>query len=109
MDPSLDKSYAEQLKGQCRNLADSTTTVAIDPGSSLTFDSHYFGNLELSRGLFQSDAALLANFISKAYVQKQKDQTQFFENFKVSMQRMGEIEVLSGSAGEIRKQCAFVN
>lgn len=109
MDPSLDKIYLENLKTQCRNLWDSTTTVEMDIQSSLTFDSNYFRNLEQNRGLFQSDAALLTNSISRAYVFNQRHQTQFFENFKVSMQRMGEIEVLTGNAGEIRKQCRFVN
>lgn len=81
----------------------------MDPDSSLPFDSHYFGNLELNRGLLQSDAALLTNFVSKANVDNLGNQTEFFENFKLSMQRMGEIDLLTTSAGEIRRKCAFVN
>ena len=109
MDPTLENLYAQVLKMQCKNLTDNTTKVEMDPGSSLAFDSHYFGNLELNRGLLQSDAALLTNFASKPNVDNQRNQTEFFENFKLSMQRMGEIELLTGSAGEIRKKCAFVN
>lgn len=109
MDPSLDKSYAEELKTKCKSLADFTTIVPMDPGSDLTFDSDYFSNLKSQRGLFQSDAALLTNSQSKYIVDKQLKQASFFDNFKISMQRMGEIGVLCGSAGEIRKHCAFVN
>ena len=109
MDPSLDKSYAEELKTKCKSLADFTTIVPMDPGSDLTFDSDYFSNLKSQRGLFQSDAALLTNSISKYIVEKQLKENNFFDNFKHSMQRMGEIGVLYGSAGEIRKHCAFVN
>eukprot|EP01018_Ginkgo_biloba_P003347 Gb_05424 [translate_table: standard] len=39
MDPSLDASYAEQLKTKCKSLVDNTTTVVMDPGSGLTFDA----------------------------------------------------------------------
>lgn len=109
MDPSLDKSYAEELKTKCKSLADTTTTVAMDPGSDLSFDSDYFNNLKSHRGLFQSDAALLTNSVSKKIVDKQLKENSFFDNFKKSMQRMGEIGVLCGTDGEIRKQCAFVN
>lgn len=109
MDPFLDKSYAKELKTKCKNVADNTTKVAMNPGSSLNFDSDYFSDLKLNRGLFQSDVALLTNSISEEHVSHQLDQTHFFTNFKISMERMGEIEVLSGMAGEIRKHCAFVN
>eukprot|EP00253_Pinus_taeda_P007733 PITA_07733 len=109
MDPTLENLYAQLLTTQCKNLTDNITKVEMDPGSSLAFDSHFFDNLELNRGLLQSDAALLTNFASKANVDNQRNQTEFFENFKLSMQRMGEIGLLTGSAGEIRKHCAFVN
>eukprot|EP00253_Pinus_taeda_P015135 PITA_15135 len=109
MDPTLEYLYAQLLKMQCKNLTDNTTKVEMDPDSSLAFDNHYFGNLQLNRGLLQSDAALLSNFVSKANVDNLRNQKEFFENFKFSMQRVGEIELLTGSAGEIWKKCAFVN
>jgi len=68
---------------------DNTTRVGMDPGSSLAFDSHYFGNLELNRVLLQSDVALLTNFLSNANVDNLRNQTKFFENFKFLMQSDG--------------------
>ena len=59
MDPSLENIYIENLKTHCISVFDSTTTTEMDIINALTFDSHYFGNLELNRGLFQLDAALL--------------------------------------------------
>ncbi|GLJ56139.1 hypothetical protein SUGI_1205140 [Cryptomeria japonica] len=109
MDPSLDPSYAQFLKTKCTSLLDRTTTVAMDPNSSLTFDSHYFTNLKEKKGLFQSDVALLTNSIAKTFVDEQVDTESFFENFKNSMQRMSEVQVLTGMEGQIRRQCAFVN
>lgn len=109
MDPSLDKSYAKELKTKCTSLADNTTTVPMDPHSSLNFDRHYYRTLESNRGLFQSDAALLTDSTAKSIAEKQLEGDNFIQNFKISIQRMGSIGVLTGSAGEIRKRCAFVN
>ncbi|GLJ44876.1 hypothetical protein SUGI_0944640 [Cryptomeria japonica] len=108
-DPSLDPTYAQFLKSKCTSLTDTTTSVEMDPKSSLTFDSHYFTNLQAKRGLFQSDAALLTHSVAKKVVVKQLEENSFFENFKHSMEKMSEIEVLTGITGQIRHHCAFVN
>ncbi|XP_057863557.1 peroxidase 27-like [Cryptomeria japonica] len=109
MDPSLDSTYAKFLKKQCTSLADTTTSVEMDPHSSLSLDSHYFTTLEANRGLFQSDAALLTNSVAKKLVDHQVNKKRFFRNFKHSMQKMSEIEVLTGNDGQIRRHCAFIN
>lgn len=41
-DPSLNSKYVTFLKTKCQSLSDNTTTVEMDPGSSLTFDNDYF-------------------------------------------------------------------
>lgn len=109
MDPSLDPTYAEELKSKCISLENTRTIVDMDPGSPLTFDSDYFAILKQHKGLFQSDATLLTNGNAAKIVNKQLNQSAFFENFKKSMRKMSEIQVLTGTAGEIRRHCAFVN
>nr|XP_010914386.2 uncharacterized protein LOC105039804 [Elaeis guineensis] len=108
-DPSLNATYAAFLKTQCKSLSDNTTTVPMDPGSSLTFDTHYYENLKLHQGMFQSDAALLTDQCSANIIDKMLDTTNFFNAFKNSIKRMGTIEVLTGTNGEIRKKCSVVN
>ncbi|KAG9457535.1 hypothetical protein H6P81_002043 [Aristolochia fimbriata] len=108
-DPSLDSTYAAFLRTQCRSLSDNTTTVEMDPRSSLSFDNKYFSNLKQGRGLFQSDAALLTNGVSSKTVDKLIASSDFFTEFAQSIKKMGAIGVLTGSAGEIRKKCAHVN
>lgn len=81
----------------------------MDPDSSLKFDSNYYDILLQKKGLFQSDAALLTSNIASKTVQELVDQNDFFTEFGQSMKRMGAIEVLTGSAGEIRKKCWAVN
>ncbi|GLU03443.1 hypothetical protein SLE2022_206440 [Rubroshorea leprosula] len=108
-DPSLDPSYAAFLKTQCKSLSDNTTIVAMDPGSALNFDNHYYVTLEQHKGLFQSDAALLTNEDARNIVQEFLTSSTFFGQFAESMVKMGDIEVLTGEQGQIREHCAFVN
>ncbi|KAL5785333.1 hypothetical protein ACOSQ2_007725 [Xanthoceras sorbifolium] len=108
-DPSLDRTYAEFLRSKCPNPANPATTVELDPRSSLSFDKNYFNILLQNKGLLQSDAALLTNPDSFQLVTKFWRSNDFFNVFAKSMEKMGAIEVLTGNAGEIRKQCHVAN
>ncbi|GLU03444.1 hypothetical protein SLE2022_206450 [Rubroshorea leprosula] len=107
--PSLNPTYAAFLKTKCKSLSDNTTFVAMDPGSALNFDNHYYVTLEQHKGLFQSDAALLTNRGARKIVRNFLNSSTFFGQFAESMVKMGDIEVLTGEQGQIRKRCAFVN
>ncbi|KAE9455280.1 hypothetical protein C3L33_12820, partial [Rhododendron williamsianum] len=108
-DPSLNPTYAQSLKKQCPNPAKSSTTVEMDPRSSLTFDTHYFTILNQHKGLFQSDAALLTDKKSAEMVKQLQSADDFFFQFNKSMEKMGAVELLTGKDGEIRKKCSVVN
>ncbi|PNY02305.1 peroxidase 3-like protein [Trifolium pratense] len=108
-DPSLDSTYAAFLKTKCKSLSDTTTTVERGLGGSGNFNSHYYPNLLQKKGLFQSDAALLTEDQSRGIAEELVNQNKFFTEFARSMERMGAIEVLAGSAGEIRIKCSVVN
>ncbi|KAL3575944.1 hypothetical protein D5086_021271 [Populus alba] len=86
-------------------LYNSTGKDGTDP----TLDSEY---IEKLKNKCKSDAALLDNSETKAYVKLQSAATYrstFFKDFGVSMINMGRVEVLTGKAGEIRKVCSKVN
>ncbi|MCH79920.1 replication protein A 70 kDa dna-binding subunit-like [Trifolium medium] len=105
----LGSTYAAFLKTKCKSLSDTTTTVAMDPGSAGNFDSHYYPNLLQKKGLFQSDATLLTQDQSRSIAEELVDQSKFFTDFAQSMQGMGAIKNLVGSAGEIWIKCSVVN
>jgi peroxidase len=109
-DPTLDPNYIIRLKSKCKPN-DLTTLAEMDPGSFKTFDESYYTLVAKRRGLFQSDAALLDDAETKAYVKLQATAlgSTFFKDFGVSMVNMGRIGVLTGNAGEVRKQCSRVN
>lgn len=111
-DPALDSEYATNLKAnKCRSIRDNTTKVEMDPGSARTFDLSYYSLLLKRRGLFVSDSALTTSSTTNTFITQlvQGSQTNFFSQFAKSMEKMGRINVKTGSSGEIRKVCAFVN
>lgn len=81
----------------------------MDPKSSLSFDSNYFSTVNQNKGLFQSDAALITDRDSARIVKSFQNPNVFLSAFGKSMKKMGAMEVLTGNAGEIRKNCRIVN
>ncbi|XVE82023.1 hypothetical protein DITRI_Ditri15bG0113600 [Diplodiscus trichospermus] len=109
-DPSLDPTYADILRKQCPNPASPKITVEMDPGSSLSFDNHYYDILRQNKGLLVSDAALLTNQNSRRIVTRlQRSPRSFFAAFAASMRKMAAVGVLTGRKGEIRGNCRVVN
>ncbi|KAF6141112.1 hypothetical protein GIB67_006557 [Kingdonia uniflora] len=100
---------ANFLRAKCSNPPNSATTVELDPQSSLSFDTRYFNALLQKKGLLVSDAALLTNVGSAQIVNQFQNPIKFFVEFAKSMKKMGAMGVLTGNAGEIRKQCRVVN
>ncbi|KAL3567545.1 hypothetical protein D5086_030196 [Populus alba] len=107
----LDSEYAPiSRQGSCRSLNDNTTIAEMDPGSFRTFDLSYYRLLLKRRGLFQSDSALTTNSTTLSLVNRllRGSLENFFAEFAKSMEKMGRINVKTGTVGEIRKQCAVI-
>ncbi|KAJ1294760.1 hypothetical protein BS78_01G171100 [Paspalum vaginatum] len=110
-DPTLDRLYAAKLRQKCRRPKDKTTELEMVPGSSMTFDTAYYGLVLKRRGLFHSDEALLKNEETRDLVHEYSrgSEERFLRDFGASMVNMGRVGVLTGAQGEIRKKCAVVN
>uniref|UniRef100_A0A0E0PEF7 Plant heme peroxidase family profile domain-containing protein n=1 Tax=Oryza rufipogon TaxID=4529 RepID=A0A0E0PEF7_ORYRU len=111
-DPTLDKYYVPRLKSKCQP-GDKTTLVEMDPGSFRTFDTSYYRHIARGRALFTSDETLMLDPFTRGYILRQAGvagyPAEFFADFAASMVKMGNMQVLTGAQGEIRKHCAFVN
>ncbi|KAM7275158.1 hypothetical protein ACFE04_017024 [Oxalis oulophora] len=110
-DSALDSEYALRLVNKCKSLADNTTLVEMDPGSRKTFDLDYYKLLLKRRGLFTSDSALTTNSVTLSYINQilQGSLQGFFSEFALSMEKLGRVNIKTGTTGQIRKHCAFVN
>ncbi|KAJ1414408.1 Secretory peroxidase [Sesbania bispinosa] len=111
-DPTLNTAYLQELRKICPNGGPGTTLANFDPTTPDTFDKNYYSNLQVQKGLLQSDQELFstsgADTISIVN-RFSSNQDAFFESFKAAMIKMGNIDVLTGTKGEIRKHCNFVN
>ncbi|KAF8401231.1 hypothetical protein HHK36_012161 [Tetracentron sinense] len=111
-DPTLDPTYAEILKSKCPPNVTQTdpTVVSLDALTPEILDNTYYVGLERNLGLLTSDQALLTKPSLKSRVDIYANHpTTWAWKFARAMVRMGEIEVLTGTNGEIRKNCRVVN
>lgn len=85
----------------------------MSPKSSPRFDTSYYSDVLHRRGLFRSDAALLADDSTRAYVEQHAtgsvdDNQEFFGDFGNAMVKMGNIQPVT-TDGEVRTKCSVVN
>ncbi|KAG7969809.1 hypothetical protein I3843_07G050400 [Carya illinoinensis] len=101
------QSYAAQLRTRCPRSSGDQNLFFLGFVSPTKFDNSYFKNLLSSKGLLSSDQVLLIkNEASMELVKKFLENNKlFFEQFAQSMIKMRNISPLTGSRGEIRKNC----
>ncbi|XAR52113.1 Peroxidase [Bertholletia excelsa] len=110
-DPTLDPLYASQLKQQCPQGSSSPNLVVpMNPSSPTVTDVGYYVDVTANRGLFVSDQTLLTNPSTANQVNENAmNPTLWRRKFADAMVKMGQIGVLTGSAGEIRLNCRKIN
>nr|BAA77387.1 peroxidase 1 [Scutellaria baicalensis] len=110
-DPTLDLAYASQLKQQCpQGSANPNLVVPMDPPTPAVSDVSYYRGVLANRGLFTSDQTLLTSPQTRAQVlQNAQNQFLWWRKFAGAMVSMGNIGVITGGAGEIRRDCRVIN
>lgn len=107
-DPSMDPTLVAKLLKTC--ASGSNPTTFLDQNTSFVFDNQIYNQILLKRGVLQIDqqlsldnssAPMVSNFASNGKV--------FQQSFANAMVKMGSIQVLEGTAGEIRKNCRVFN
>ncbi|CAI9273051.1 unnamed protein product [Lactuca saligna] len=109
----LDGNMVSGLQNLC-SPGDVTRTTQLDWNSTDLFDNNYFQNLVKGRGVLESDQFLYSSAQAVSTTRSlvdvySKNPKLFSDDFANSMVKMGNIEPLTGSAGEIRKNCRVVN
>ena len=111
-DPSMDPIFARDLKTKCPKNANNGNgpTVPLDVLTPYRLDNKYHKNLKNHHGLLTSDQSLLSSTSIVEIVRNNARHGQAWAyKFGAAMVKMGYIDVLTGSQGEIRKNCRFVN
>ncbi|XP_024543674.1 peroxidase 29 [Selaginella moellendorffii] len=113
LDSNLNPFYAARLRISCP-VSDPrfilNTTTVMNDFTSLRFDNRYYQEVSSRLGLFSIDAALGQDSRTSTAVAKfAQDQNQFFQTYITAYQKLTAHKVLTGSSGQIRKNCRYVN
>ncbi|KAA8545596.1 hypothetical protein F0562_020380 [Nyssa sinensis] len=111
-DPSIDPAFLPQLQALCPQDGDGTKRVGLDNGSANKFDASFFTNLRNGRGILESDQKLWTDASTKPFVQRYVGGllgSSFNSEFGKAMVKMSNVEVKTGTNGEIRKVCSAIN
>lgn len=107
----IDAGFASTRRRQCPTTTDGNSKLSpLDLVTPNSFDNNYFKNLIQKKGLLASDQILLSGGSTDSIVSEySKTPATFKSDFAAAMIRMGDIEPLTGSNGEIRKICSALN
>uniref|UniRef100_J3KZD4 Plant heme peroxidase family profile domain-containing protein n=1 Tax=Oryza brachyantha TaxID=4533 RepID=J3KZD4_ORYBR len=109
---TISPAYQALLEALCAGNTEqsSNVTTAIDLSTPATLDNNYYKLLPLNLGLFFSDDQLIRNATLLPFVNAfTANETLWKEKFAAAMIKMGNIDVLTGTQGEIRLNCSAVN
>ncbi|XLS82736.1 hypothetical protein HN51_048567 [Arachis hypogaea] len=105
-------SFAQTRQSKCpraSGVGDNNLTF-FDLQMPASFDNHYFNNLVDRKGLLHSDQQLFNGGSTDSIVCRYNtNPNSFFADLTSTMTKMGDINSLTGSKGEIRKNCRSVN
>ncbi|KAM0910213.1 hypothetical protein ACQ4PT_014352 [Festuca glaucescens] len=108
-DPTMNPDFLSKLKQTCPAKGTDRRT-ALDIRTPNAFDNKYYVNLLNRQGLFTSDQDLFTNGATRPLVERfARSQQDFFNQFGVSMVKMGQIKVLTGDQGQVRRNCSARN
>ncbi|KAK2980193.1 hypothetical protein RJ640_007283 [Escallonia rubra] len=110
-DPTMDPFLVNKLRSKCPQNAtfDNTADLDQNPFSSLIVDNSFYRQILLRRGILQIDQELALDPVTKASVTAIASAYDFSTNFGQAMIKLGAVQVLTGTQGEIRKSCRAVN
>lgn len=103
-DPNLDAGYLATLQSLCPDVSGDLTNVALDENSEFKFDTNYFKNLQLSKGLLRIDQEIGNDASTSGRVNTlAASPFTFGADFGTAMIAMGRIGVLT--SGNVRAVC----
>ncbi|KAK4750147.1 hypothetical protein SAY87_027596 [Trapa incisa] len=109
---NLDASLAQTRQRNCPRTSGTgdNNLAPLDLQSPAFFDNSYYKNLVQKRGLLHSDQQLFNGGSTDSLVRTYSNSASAFSSdFVSAMIKMGDIRPLTGSSGEVRKNCRRVN
>ncbi|CAN6212163.1 unnamed protein product [Urochloa humidicola] len=109
-DTDIDAGFAASLRAGCPAAGGGGASAPLDASTPNAFDNAYYSNLVAQRGLLHSDQELFNGGSTDGLVRSYAaSPSQFSSDFAEAMVKMGSIGVLTGSSGQVRRNCRKVN
>jgi len=106
---NIDPNFATTRRANCP-ISGGINLAPLDLVTPTDFDNEYYANLLNQRGLLHSDQELFNGGSQDALVRTYAANTiTFFKDFAAAMVKMGNISPLTGTNGEIRRNCRVLN
>jgi len=112
VDPNLAPAFAKLLLHRCPANPTEVhfTYFRNDEQSPMAFDNHYYVNLLAKEGLMGIDSKLSMDPRTRPYVVKYAANANAWRTvFAAAYKQLSEFKPLTGTQGEIRKRCSYVN
>ncbi|CAL5192437.1 unnamed protein product [Lathyrus oleraceus] len=107
---NIDSEFATSLQANCPTTGGDNNLSPLDTTTPNTFDNSYYKNLQNQKGLFHSDQELFNDGSTDSDVDEySSNASTFATDFANAMVKMGSLNPLTGTSGEIRIDCKFVN
>ncbi|KAL1211525.1 Peroxidase 28 [Cardamine amara subsp. amara] len=108
-DPSMDPSLAAGLRNTCAAQG----FAALDQSTPLapfSFDNLFYSQIRARRGVLLLDQRIATDISTSGVVFQYAASNELFNRqFAIAMVKMGTVDVLTGLAGEIRRNCRAFN
>ncbi|XP_023922713.1 cationic peroxidase 1 [Quercus suber] len=107
---NIDSSYATSLKSNCPSTGGDSNLAPLDVTSPTSFDTAYYTNLINKKGLLHSDQQLFSGGSTDSIVTNYSNNVgALITDFANAMVKMGRLSPLTGTSGQIRKNCRKAN
>lgn len=106
----IDAGFASTRRRRCPQTGGDSNLAPLDLVTPTSFDNNYYKNIMQKKALLASDQILLSGGSTDTIVQDySKNPSTFKTDFADAMAKMGDLSVLTGQAGVIRRICSSLN
>ncbi|KAF1878676.1 hypothetical protein Lal_00047347 [Lupinus albus] len=109
---NIDPSFSAAMKEECPFDDGDDNLSPFDSKTPMYFDNAYYRNLIESKGLVHSDQQLFVDgsgLTKRQVIAYSKNFGRFKHDFANAMFKMSQLSPLTGSDGQIRNNCHFIN
>lgn len=107
---NINAGFASTRRRRCPFTDGDSNLAPLDLVTPNSFDNNYFKNLIQKKGLLKTDQVLFSGGSTDDYVTEySKNRDAFYGDFASAMIKMGDIDPLTGSSGQIRRNCRVTN